>query len=360
MKTCFLSFNLMNNSTADYFIDLSNKLAESHKVVVISGKIRETNIQLKSEITVLAWPSKRPNSWQDFWFLCKTVKAYKPDIMLSMFGFVNMFLIVGWLFRVPIRVAWIRTLSSQYVQKKYKVLRKSFVYSLATNIITNSNATKEDVIGFFKIPAHKITVLPNSVKDYSDSLKEVTMEKENLLYVGRLHDSKGITVLIHAFSQNLKNHPNLHLDIIGQGPLLNELLELINSLGITDKVSFLGEKNKDAVLKAYKKSYCTIVPSHSEAFGFTVIEAMSVGTCVIGANNTGIKEIINHEETGLLFETGNSDALALQLERIYKDENFRNKLADKGYQRFLAFYENDYATNRDVKFLQKLNTNKPV
>src|SRR5690606_13281955 len=262
MGVCFISFNLMNNSTADYFISLSNKLAESHKVVVISGKIRETNIQLKNEITVLAWPSKRPNSWQDFWFLCKIVKAYKPDIMLSMFGFVNMFLIVGWLFRVPIRVAWIRTLSSQYAQHRYKVLRKSFVYSLATDIITNSNATKEDVIDFFRIPAHKITVLPNSVRDYSDTLRDIDIIKENLLYVGRLHASKGIVVLIHAFSEILKKHPHLHLDIIGQGPLLNELLELTNSLGITEKVSLLGEKNKEAVLKAYKKSYCTIIPSH--------------------------------------------------------------------------------------------------
>src|SRR5690606_34499969 len=183
MGVCFISFNLMNNSTADYFISLSNKLAESHKVVVISGKIRETNIQLKNEITVLAWPSKRPNSWQDFWFLCKIVKAYKPDIMLSMFGFVNMFLIVGWLFRIQVRVAWIRTLSSQYAQKRYKVLRKSFIYGLATDIITNSNATKNDVTSFFRIPADNITVLPNSVKDYSSSLQEIALDKENLLYV---------------------------------------------------------------------------------------------------------------------------------------------------------------------------------
>lgn len=344
----------MNNSTADYFISLSNKLAESHKVVVISGKIRETNIQLKNEITVLAWPSKRPNSWQDFWFLCKIVKAYKPDIMLSMFGFVNMFLIVGWLFRVKIRVSWIRTLSSQYAQHRYKVLRKSFVYSLATDIITNSNATKEDVIDFFRIPAHKITVLPNSVKDYSGLLEGIKTDKENLLYVGRLHKSKGIDILIRAFSRLTEEYPSHHLDIIGRGPFLNELLELTHSLGISDKVRFLGEKSKEAVLKAYKKSYCTIVPSHSEAFGFTVIEAMSVGTCVIGANNTGIKEIITHEETGLLFETGNSDALALQLERIYKEENFRNKLAQNGYLRFLAHYENSYAINRDSGFFKKL------
>lgn len=346
----------MNSSTADYFITLSNKLSEENKVVVIAGKIRDTDIKLKTDIIVLKWPSQRPNSWKDFRFLYKLVRTYKPDVMLSVFSFVNPFLIVGWLLHVNVRVAWIRTLSTQYSQKKHKVSRKSLVYSLATDIITNSNTTKRDVADFFKIPPSKITVLPNSVKDYSDSLREIVVEKNKLLYVGRLHPSKGVDVLINAFSQILKKFPDLHLNIIGQGEILNDLIELTDVLGISKNVTFLGEKNKETVLKAYKKSYCTIVPSHSEAFGFTVIEAMSVSTCVIGANNTGIKEIILHEETGLLFETGNSDDLAQQLERILVDENFRNELSSKGYQRFTSCYENSIAINRDVEFFKKLIT----
>lgn len=346
----------MNTSTSDYFISLSNKLSKDSKVVVIAAKIRKTDLKLKKEITVLKWPTKHSNSWRNLWFLCKSVRAYKPDMMISMFSFVNLFLIAGWLFRVKVRLSWIRTLSSQYAQKKYKVLRKSLVYGLATDIITNSNATKNDVASFFKIPAHKISVLPNSVKDYGDSLKGIGVENENLLYVGRLHPSKGIDILIQAFSQILKKFPNLHLDIIGQGEILNELVELTEALRISKNVSFLGERDKATVLKAYKSSYCTIIPSHSEAFGFTVIEAMSVGTCVIGANNTGIKEIIIHEKTGLLFKTGNSDDLAQQLERILVDENFRNKLSSKGYQRFLNSYEDSVAIDRDAEFFKKLIT----
>lgn len=354
MKTCFLSYNVMKTSPADYFITLSNKLSESYQVVVIAGKVRDSNIELNKEIILKKWPSDRPTSWKDFWFLYGLVKAYKPDMMISMFGFVNMFLIVGWLFRVQVRVAWIRTLSSQYAQKRYKVLRKSLIYSLATDIVTNSNATKMDVANFFKIPSRKITTLPNSVTDYSSTLQGIPTDTYNLLYVGRLHPSKGIDILIHAFSQIVKKYSNMHLDIIGQGPFLDELLELANSLGISNEVTFLGEKSKEKVLRAYKKSYCTIIPSQSEAFGFTVIEAMSVGTCVIGANNTGIKEIIIHEETGLLFETGNPDPLAQQLEKLILDESYRNSLAMFGYKRFLDYYETSYAINRDFTFFRGL------
>lgn len=344
----------MNNSTADYFITLSNKLSEDNKVVVISNKIRKTNISLNDQIIVLSWPSRRTTSWQNFWFLWDLMKTYKPGMMISMFSSVNLFLMVGWLFRIKIRVAWIRTLSSQYAQNRYKVLRKSFIYSLATNIITNSNATKNDVASFFRIPNSKITVLPNSVKDYSDSLKKIPVSYENLLYVGRLHPSKGVDVLILAFSQLLMKFPLLHLDIIGQGEILNELIGHTELLGISKNVSFLGERNKETVLKAYKKSYCTIVPSHSEAFGFTVIEAMSVGTCVIGANNTGIKEIIKHEDTGLLFETGNPDDLVQKLENVMLDVDYRNSLAQAGYQRFIDCYENSVAIKRDSEFFKSL------
>lgn len=344
----------MKTSPADYFITLSNKLSESYNVIVIAGKIRDSNIVLNKEITLIKWPSIRPTKWKDFWFLFKLVKTYKPDMMISMFGFVNMFLIVGWLFGVKVRVAWIRTLSSQYAQKKYKVLRKSFIYSLATDIITNSNSTKGDVANFFKIPLRKITVLPNSVKDYSSRLQLVATDNKSLLYVGRLHPSKGIDVLIQAFFQIVKKFPNLHLDIIGQGQILSELLELTESLRIANNVSFLGEKNKEMVLRAYKKSYCTIIPSHSEAFGFTVIEAMSAGTCVLGANNTGIKEIIINEKTGLLFETGNPDDLVNKLEKLLLNSDYRNSLAHAGYEHFIKNYESAVAINRDIKFFKKL------
>jgi glycosyltransferase involved in cell wall biosynthesis len=344
----------MQTSVADYFITLSNELAIENNVIIITSKIRETNIRLNNNITVLKWPSKRPTAWKDFWFLARQVKKYKPSLMISLFGSVNLFLIVGSIFGIKNRVAWIRTLSSQYPQKSYKVFRKSIVYRLATNIITNSIATKKDIIGFFKVADFKITVLPNSVKDYSNALKDIETDHDKILYVGRLHPSKGIDVLLNGFSQLVRKYPKLHLDIIGHGHMLNDLVALTSSLAIQDKVSFLGEKNRDTVFKAYKKSYCTVIPSYSEAFGFVVIEAMSTGTCVIGANNTGIKEIIIDGKTGLLFETGNADDLAKKISTILADVDFRNNLASSGYERYINNFETGYAVHRDALFFNQL------
>jgi len=345
----------MSNSTADYFIALSNKLAEEGKVVVITSKIRKTNIALNNDIIILKWPSKRPTSWKDFLFLCKIVKLHKPHTMISMFSSVNLFIIVGWIFRVKVRIAWIRSLSTQFVQDKKYVYRKALIYRLATQIITNSIATKKDASSFYIIKEKKIKVLPNSVKDYNKTLEEVVVDRNKVVYVGRLHHTKGVDVLIKAISLLRNKSYDVSLDIIGGGGFYKKLLELTASLNLLENIRFLGSKTKLDVLKSYKSSYCAVVPSHSEAFGYTVIESMSVGTCVIGANNTGIKEIIVANKTGLLFETGNVNELAACLELILNDVKLRNSLAKSGYKRFQEFYENSYAINRDYQFIKTLN-----
>lgn len=354
MKVYFLSFNIMKNSTADYFIALCNKLAEENQVVIITSKIRDSNLPIYPSIKIYKWPTSHPNTWKDFMFICKKVNDYKPDVMISMFSAVNLFLIAGKRYGVTHRIAWIRSLSTQFKQRKLHVWRRSLIYRLATVILVNSEATKKDASQFYHIAHSKIRVLPNSVKDYSNTVQNVPISPSKIVYVGRLHASKGIEVLINSFAILLSKGYDLQLDIIGNGGILNDLIRLTQTKAIEERVSFLGVKSKEAVLEAFKSAYCAVVPSYFEAFGFTVIEAMSVGTCVIGANNTGIKEIIHHAETGLLFETGNSMDLALQLESVLTNENLRNRLAQAGYNRFRANYDSQFAINRDVEFLKQL------
>lgn len=349
-----LSFNLMKSSTADYYISLSNKLSEQNDVVIVASKVRETSISLCPDIRIVKWPSKRPSKWKDFMFLFKLVRSEKPDVMISIFGTVNLFLIVGWLLGVANRIAWIRSLSTQFPQNRFKVFRRSLVYRLGTQIIANSEATKEDAAQFFNIAPTKITVLPNSVANKKESFGSISINSKKLVYVGRLHPTKGVDVLLEAIALLKKRGFSMQLDIIGSGHLLKTLERQSRHLKIQDAVFFRGEQPKEQVLMSFKEAYCAIVPSYSEAFGFTVIEAMSVATCVIGADNTGIKEIILPNETGLLFETGNAMDLANKIASILKDDTLRNGLALGGYQRFLERYEHSKAIQRDVQFFKAL------
>lgn len=351
--TIFISFSLGNTSVSDYFVDLAIKLSSTYTVVVFSDRQKPEHLILPESIEIKYWPSKRPTKFKDGYFLYSHIKKYKPELTISVFGSVNIFMVTGWICGVPNRIAWVRTLSTQFPQKKIHVLRKSFIYKLSTQLIANSEATKQDVVDNFYVESSKIAVLPNSVKNYNSSLADVAVVPNKIVYVGRLHPSKGVDVLIHAVSILLHKGLDVHLDIIGGGLFEEKLLEQVLQLGIKDHVFFLGGKTKREVLTAFKEAYCVVIPSHSEAFGFTVIEAMSVGTCVIGANNTGIKEIIVPNQTGLLFDTGNAIDLAAKLEDVFNSLELRNSLSQNGFQRFLNTYETNYAVDRDYLFFKK-------
>ena len=209
---------------------------------------------------------------------------------------------------------------------------------MATGVIANSEATKLDCIAMFKVKVDKIMVIPNAVGDYYGLFNPSIKSNSKIVYAGRLHQSKGVDVLIKAFNSLSSKYSELTLDIYGSGPMHKELTESVN-VDAQIKVRFKGFAPKNVILKAFAESVCVVVPSYTEAFGLTVIEAMSMKTCIIGANNTGIKEIIQPGITGLLFKTGDAEDLAENIELILADEISRNKLAIEGYDHFKKNYE---------------------
>src|SRR5690554_1143942 len=95
-KTIFISFSLANSSVSDYFVDLSIKLSSKYKVVIFSDKKKPENILLPTDIAIKYWPSVRPTKFKDGYFLYKNIKKYKPVLTISLFGSVNIFMLVGW------------------------------------------------------------------------------------------------------------------------------------------------------------------------------------------------------------------------------------------------------------------------
>mgnify|MGYP003575520912 CR=1 FL=1 len=356
-QTIFISFSLGNTSLSDHFLSLVDKLNKKYQVVVFSDIRINEIVVVPENVLIKYWPSKRPTKFKDGIFLYKNIKEYKPIMTISVFGSVNIFLLVGFLCGVKIRIAWIRTLSSQFTQKKILVFRKILIYKLATNIVTNSEATKEDAVENFHVNTSKIIVLPNSVRDLYPEVIIQSKGSRLITYIGRLHKSKGVEVLIDAFFKINLKFPEYRLTIVGSGEEEIKLKKQVKDLKIEKFVCFKGNVSKSKVLEMFKTSYLAVVPSLSEAFGYTVIEAMSMKTLVIGANNTGIKEIINDDQTGFLFETNNADDLQKKIEDAIMNPEKRNKLAIEGYCHFKNNYETSIATSRDLSYFDNLILN---
>ncbi len=339
MKTIIIGIFLRDGAAVSkYFLALADELVDlGYRVIIVADERRENLVSLDSNPMILTWPSYHPTKWKDFIFLKNVIKKYKVEMLISSFNAVNFFTIAGWMLKVPNRVAWIRTMSDQMLGvPKWKFFRKSIIYKLATKVIVNSVATGNDAKKTYKIQENKIILLPNLIKEND---KYISSNKEDkIVFIGRFHKTKGIDVLIKAFSLIREKFPGLKLEIIGGDGNQAEFTELVTHYDIQNSVSFLGKQPMETVLKHLATAQFSVVPSLAEAFGIVVIEAFSVKTPVIGSDTGGIAKIIEDGKSGFLFPPGDYKALASKMEMLLRSQELRDRLADGAYQRFKNTY----------------------
>ena len=183
-------------------------------------------------------------------------------------------------------------------------------------------------------------LLPNALEVMpDDSGNTQTSHKKpsgtTLLTVCRLDASeryKGVDLVIRALPAIASHVPGVQHVIIGSGEDSKRLQELAVSLGVADRVSFLGSVD-DATLKSHYKS-CDIfvMPSAKEGFGFVFLEAMQYGKPVVAAAAGGTPEVVEDERTGLLVPYGDVKQLAQTITRLCLDPALRAQLGQTGYR----------------------------
>lgn len=162
--------------------------------------------------------------------------------------------------------------------------------------------------------ADRLIHIPNFVD--VDLLKPNHQPGKYFVFFGRLSKEKGVKTLIHA-----AHEANVELKIIGSGPLEEELKILVSSLGAN--VTFLGFQTGTALHKTISNARAVVLPSEwYENAPMSVMESYALGKPVIGANIGGIPELIREGETGITFESGNTENLshALMQFKHMKDE----------------------------------------
>jgi colanic acid/amylovoran biosynthesis glycosyltransferase len=153
-------------------------------------------------------------------------------------------------------------------------------------------------------------------------------ERPIILHVARLVEVKGTAHLLRAFA---RLGGEAELVIIGDGPLKNPLLAEAASLGISDRVRFLGALPQAEVLDWMRKAMMLVLPSvrtstgRIEGLGMVLLEAAATGVPVIGSDIGGIPEAIIDGETGFLFRERDDAALAANMALLLNDVGLRQK-----------------------------------
>src|SRR5574338_1011905 len=157
----------------------------------------------------------------------------------------------------------------------------------------------------------------------------------------QLFPRKGIRFLIEAAAQLAPRFPDLKVVIAGDGFERPELLRLAESLGIADRVTFLGWVPNTDLPPYYRAAAVSVIPSLEEGFGIPAAEAMGCQTPVVASDAGGLPEVVEHGVTGLVVPRGDSSALATAIGALLADPFKRTQMGLAGRERALRLFDWD-------------------
>lgn len=173
---------------------------------------------------------------------------------------------------------------------------------------------------------------------------------------GRLENGKGQYLLIEAIKPAADAGKTIKALIVGHemNPgYRNELKQLAAELGVAEHVVF--HEFVPDPQSLMQICDCMVLTTHEETFGLVLPEAMRAGVAVIGSNAGGVPEIIDHDETGLLFESRNSTDLNHQLLKLRSNAELTHRLASNGKAKADRLFNNELHFEKLFSIMEKLN-----
>jgi glycosyltransferase involved in cell wall biosynthesis len=196
-------------------------------------------------------------------------------------------------------------------------------------IVTPSEDTRTDAIEQLGFTADAITVVnPGVVLPRPTSAER--SPTPTILCMGRLTLQKSVDVLLRAIPKIREHVPDLHVDIVGQGPDRTRLERIAWSMGLTRHVRFHGYVPGQVRDELAASAWIAVCSSAFEGFGVVCMEASARGLPVVGSHVPGLRESIKHGETGLLFEYPNELGLAEAAVTLLADPELRSQMGEAG------------------------------
>ena len=218
---------------------------------------------------------------------------------------------------------------------KVEFLRRiqKFVVNQADSVITPSNYFRDLVRGWVKDKNKVVTIYNGIDLKISNSQFLISKQTPNsktqtlktIISAGRLVPWKGFDFLVEL----MKDLPDWKLVIIGDGPERENLKSKISNLKLEIQVTLMGAIPREEVLERLNQSEIFVLNTSFESFSFQVVEAMGLGLPVIATNIGNLTEIIENGIDGILVEPNSKEQFLNAIEKLDKDENFRNEVSRK-------------------------------
>ena len=186
--------------------------------------------------------------------------------------------------------------------------------------------------------------LPPLPRDSFDTPAEVP----HILALGRLHRNKGFDLLLSALTEL----PQAHVWFVGDGPERGPLAEQAGTLGVVERVRFLGWRSDVSAL--IQASDVVAMPSRHEGFGTVILEAWAHGVPLVAAASQGPTDVVTNGHTGLLVPVDDTDALAGALRRVLGEPTLAHDLAAAARTEYQARYSREVVIAQYVDTLSRI------
>lgn len=185
--------------------------------------------------------------------------------------------------------------SGENINRRVYAIEKAGMQA-ADRVIAVSELTRRIVIGKYGIPAEKVVTVHNAVRfgESEDAVPERAVKDKVVTFLGRITYQKGPDYFVEAAAKVLQRVPDVRFVMAGSGDLMNHVVRCVAQLGIADRFHFTGFLKGGEVQRMFRLSDVYVMPSVSEPFGISPLEAMRSGVPVIISRQSGVAEVLDY------------------------------------------------------------------
>ena len=240
-----------------------------------------------------------------------------------------------------------------------ELFRSAMVLSALGNhiIITGSYNAKESLETFYNVDSNRIFV--NSPGIDIEEISKIDGDEEvcDVTFLGYLNKSKRVDDIIRAIALLKYRIPRIKVGIIGKGPQLRYLKELVSTLDIAGNVTFHGEIDGPNKYRLLKESKIFAMPSEREGFSISTLEAMACGCVPIVAEPKkheafGVSDFVKNGSNGIWYPCGKIDLLASEIQRLLEDGYLRKRLSVSAVEASKVYDWKEVVKNYEHKILK--------
>lgn len=331
MRITFVTSTLTSGGSERVMALLANSLCErGHHVEIIHLNQHIVFYPIRSQIEMSFAEDEAGTSILDkIKWLRKHVLKKKPDVVVAFMEAVYCVTLLA-LLGVHIPIISSERIDPRRSPWKRNLLRRMFL-PLTDWLVVQTEAIKSFYPRFIQ---RKTSIIYNPITE--DVFSLVTEKKENrIISVGKLDYQKNQKILIQAFAKIANQFTDWQLVIYGEGPLRNELENLISNLNLQGRTILPGRT--DHILDEMNKSKMFVFSSDFEGFSNALMEAVCVGLPVVTTNVSGVSELIENGETGFVVPCRDVDAFANAMKVLLNDENLMTKMGNENKKKATMF-----------------------